>query len=230
MSNLTISFNEQWQELRFKNLSSGRVKFGIRGGELILELTNGKIPYGSRSFNDPMSLSADLEVETAQGQESQSSVGGSWSSDKPGVTAKQDSKRTDSRKEKFQKTTSYISTKGSEERPTWVFEAGQDEPVLKGTLSEEKLATMEIVGHPYKITATFEISRGDVRFTEGEGIWLRNLMPNKRALFEGEIIKWLLDRKLKPYLSKVELSSRPLPPSNPLLFSRKASAFNGLII
>lgn len=204
---LTINFNEQWQDFPFKNIPSGRVKFGIRGGELILKLNNGKIPYPSRSLNDNMSLSTDLEVETAKGEELQSTMSGSWSSGKSGVTAKQGSKRTDSRKEKFKKTTYHISTKGSEEKPIWVFEAGKDELVLKGTLPKEKLATMDITGDDYQVTATFEVSLGDVCFTDGEGIWLKHLTPNKRALFEYEIIRWLLKHKLKPYLSKVELAS-----------------------
>jgi hypothetical protein len=45
--NLTLSFNEQWEQL-----PAGRIKFGIKAGELRLTLKNGTIPYEDREWND----------------------------------------------------------------------------------------------------------------------------------------------------------------------------------
>ena len=42
---LTIHFNEQWV-----SLDQGRVKFGLKGGELRLKLSNGEIPHESRAL------------------------------------------------------------------------------------------------------------------------------------------------------------------------------------
>ena len=196
----TISFNEQWEDI-----GMGRIKFGIRGGELRLKLIQGKIPYNCRSFNDSLSLATDLEVEVGQGRENLSGMGASLAKDKWGWTAKRDEKQTASRKEKFQKTTSHISTKGSDEEPIWVFEASQDDVVLRGTLTEANLGTMEIEGNTYNVTATFEVSLGDVRLTASEGL-PSDVSSNKLAWIERRIIFWLLKSKLKPYLSRVELN------------------------
>jgi len=204
---LTLNFNEQREDLPF-----GRIRFGLRGGELRLKLTNGNIPYRDREFNDSLTLKLDAEVEIGEDRESQSGVSGTYG-EKSGVTAKRDRKTTETRKEKFQQTTSSVSTKGSEEEPVWVFEAYKSEPLLKGGLIEEKLATMAIASNPYKITATFEVSLKDIWLKTGEGIWLqellpagRELTPNKRFWIERRIILWLLRSKLQPYLSKVELA------------------------
>lgn len=195
----TINFNEQWE-----NLIIGRVKFGIRGGELRLKLDNGKIPYASRSFNSPLSVSTVVEIELGQSSENVNEVGASLSVDKPGLTAKRNEKSTLGRKEKFQETIFNISTKGSEEKPTWVFKANRDDMVMIGTLTDKKLATMEIISNPYSITATFEISMRDVRLTDSEGL-PSDISRNKWAWIERRIILWLLESKLKPYMSKVEL-------------------------
>ena len=42
---LTLNFNEQWE-----SLDKGRVKFGLKGGELRLKLSNGEIPHESRAL------------------------------------------------------------------------------------------------------------------------------------------------------------------------------------
>jgi hypothetical protein len=37
---LTINFDEQWESLK-----EGRIRFGLKGGELRLKLKNSEIPY-----------------------------------------------------------------------------------------------------------------------------------------------------------------------------------------
>lgn len=54
---LTIKFNEQWEP--FLN---GRVKFGLKGGELKLRLENGDIPEASRNLAGSLELSIESET------------------------------------------------------------------------------------------------------------------------------------------------------------------------
>lgn len=198
---LTLNFNEEWLELR-----GGKVKYGFRGGELRLSLNNCNSPYPDRCLNDAMKLVTEREVETQQAVEKSSNIGGSLSPDKAELSAKQDYKNTDKRTEKFQKTVYHVSTKGDELSPAWVFEADKDESVLKGTLAEQKLATVEITEISHQLTATFEVLSKNIYVGDAEGIWLDNISQNKLAIIEKLIINRLLKSKFKPYVSKVELS------------------------
>lgn len=61
---LTLNFNEQWE-----SLDKGRVKFGLKGGELRLKLHNGEIPYESRAlvgFLELYPLNARQEIQGNQ--------------------------------------------------------------------------------------------------------------------------------------------------------------------
>ncbi len=198
---LTINFNSQWQELL-----GGKVEFGIRHGELRLILENGKIPYGSRSFNDYFPTSTKFTICTEESSENSGNASASFKLPGKGLNLgiKTDSKNKENRKEQFEKTISHISTKGDEEKPVWVFEADTDDLVLKGTITEQKLATMDIVDNPYSGVATFEISKSDVCLMSAEGILPQNISQNKRAWIEELIILQLLKSKFQPYMSKVE--------------------------
>ncbi|MFZ1030168.1 MAG: hypothetical protein WAN66_28520 [Limnoraphis robusta] len=198
---LTLNFNEEWLKLL-----GGKVKYGLRGGELRLSLKNCKTPYSDRCLNDEMKLVTEREVETQQGVEKSSNIGGSLSREKAELSAKQDYKNTETRKEKFQKTVYHVSTKGDERSPAWVFEADKDESVLKGTLADQKLATVDITEISHQLTATFEVVSKNVYVGDAEGIWPDNISQNKLAIIEKLIINRLLESKLKPYVSKVELS------------------------
>ncbi|NET62535.1 MAG: hypothetical protein F6K47_42500 [Symploca sp. SIO2E6] len=70
---VTINFNEQWE-----NLPGGRVKFGLRGGELRLNLEGANIPYKYRQFNDPLELPVDKERQQQEGREHQHGLEASW--------------------------------------------------------------------------------------------------------------------------------------------------------
>lgn len=48
---LTINFNEQWE-----NIFGGRVKFGLKGGELRFGLNNAVMPYESRELAGSLQL------------------------------------------------------------------------------------------------------------------------------------------------------------------------------
>ncbi|MBV6626997.1 MAG: hypothetical protein KI793_29350 [Rivularia sp. (in: Bacteria)] len=198
---LTLNFNEQWQEIL-----GGQVKFGIKGGELRLSLENGKSPYELRHLmNGSLVVSTDKEIEIKQSSENTNSVGSSLSIDKASLTTKQEDKDKINRTEKFKKTTYCIETKGSEEKPIWVFQANADELTIKGNLIDEELATIVITENTYGVKATFEAKKKDIRLTEFEGALPSFLHPNKHKAIENMIVNYLLKNKLKPYLSRAEL-------------------------
>ncbi|WP_287731820.1 hypothetical protein [Microcystis sp. M090S1] len=62
-----IIFNEQWLDFRF-----GRVKFGLRGGELRLKLENGQMPSELRNEALKKILARELEIERQLGGEQES--------------------------------------------------------------------------------------------------------------------------------------------------------------
>jgi hypothetical protein len=52
-----LNFNQQWLDFRF-----GRVKFGLRGGELRLKLENGQMPSELRNEALKKILARELEI------------------------------------------------------------------------------------------------------------------------------------------------------------------------
>lgn len=98
-----------------------------------------------------------------------------------------------------------IYSTGSEETPKWIFKAS-DSLRLRGNLLQEKLATMNIINKPCYVEATFVVSDSkDVYLIIPEEILAGDISQNKLAMLRNEIISWLLESKLKPYLSRVEL-------------------------
>jgi hypothetical protein len=64
---LTLHFNEQWE-----TLDKGRVKFGLKGGELRLKLNNGEIPHESRAlvgFFELYPLNTTQELQSSQARQ-----------------------------------------------------------------------------------------------------------------------------------------------------------------
>ncbi len=197
---LTINFNEQWEKL-----PGGRVKFGLRGGELRLRLEGANIPYEYRGLNDPFELAVEKERQQQEGSENQNAIEASLAKGEPAVKANLSAKKTTGKTDKIQFTTYQVTTKGSEENPAWVFEVETGEPVLKGLLKNALLATMKVTAKPCRVQATFEVSKQDVYLTQAEGLWPQDISRNKMAILERKMALWLLNTKLKPYLSRVEL-------------------------
>ncbi len=204
---LTISFNEQWESLR-----KGRVKFGLKGGELRLKLENSEIPYEFRELTGSLELSIQTERQELKASKEQkgrevrrdtvnSSLNGSKTPAQPQADTKQKSRNT----EQFQVTVCHVATKVSEENPAWVFEEEVGGLVLKGYLKKAKLATLNVIALPCRVEATFEVSKRDVCLTDAEGLWPPDLSRNKRAVLDRLIVQRLLEPKFKPYLSRAEL-------------------------
>jgi hypothetical protein len=212
---LTLHFNEQWE-----SLDQGRVKFGLKGGELRLTLENSEIPYESRQLVGSIELgNFPKKQERDKSQERKSTLGQVLA---PRATAKPITIASHFNGNKPQSqvtfgtqpksslaeasvTVCHVTTKVTEENPVWIFEEEIGEPVLSGVLNQVKLATVNVFALPCRIEARFEVSKRDVCLTDAEGLWPPDISRNKRAVLDRLIIQRLLEPKLKPYLSRAEL-------------------------
>lgn len=197
---LAINFNEDWVKL-FRGLD---VKFGLKGGELKLNLKNCRSPYRDRrSRRVPEEVT--VEIVDQRGDEYGGSIG---IQELPKISANYSVKRTSGESYKFQRIFHLITTKGSEERPIWVFETTPGESILKGKLEELKIATLQVTTIPcqYQVVATFEVAKQDLYLTGARGLWFPdNIGRNKWAVLERVIALYILEHKVKPYISRVEL-------------------------
>ena len=206
---LTINFNEEWAEL-----PGGRVKFGVKSGELRLDLTQGTIPYQDRNLAGRLALEVNKErhsqTNASSHDESQLSLSTSSKTELEAQAKVSSAHKKDlsySQGDKFNVTSCQVTTKGNVDSPAWVFEVQTKDPVLKGLLSEEKLATMQVSGSKWQVKATFKVNTlKDIVLTETDGPFLRNASPEKRTVLEIGIAKLLLKHKFKPFLSQTVLS------------------------
>lgn len=204
---LTLQFNEQREML-----PGGRLKFGLKGGELRIKLENGKIPLTSGELDNSCKLSVHQDRQQQEGKSNQSRIEATSVESKPGVQSHPRTKKTAGKTEQLQFVTCQVdfvtcqvATKGSPENPAWVFKVEAGEPVLKGLLKNVRLGTLNVTAKPCRVEATFEVSPRDVCITEAEGLWPKNISKKRCAVIERAIIRRFLERKLKPYLSRQQL-------------------------
>lgn len=204
---LTINFDEQWESLK-----EGRIKFGLKGGELRLKLENSEIPYECRELAGSLELAPQKGSQHLQGSKDKKSVEvrvrafySSLNGSKTKAQANVSAGLRQQRIEQFPVTICHVTTKVSEENPAWVFEEEIGEPVLRGSLNKVKLATLNVTALPCHVEATFEVSKRDVCLTDAEGLWPSDISRNKRAVLDRLIVQRLLEPKFKPYLSRAEL-------------------------
>jgi len=201
---LTINFNEQWQDL-----IGGRIRVGLKGGELRLIIVNGTMPYESRQLTGLLALSVPKK-RTLRAAEKRTTafelgMGKMPSGSKPGIRATAGLEQTQTRADEFRFIACQITTKGSEESPAWEFAVETGAPVLKGLLKNAFLGTMHLQAKPCSVEAVFRISKRDLYLTDAEGLWPSDISQNKRAILERMIVLRLLASKYQPYLSRMEL-------------------------
>jgi len=201
---LTINFNEQWQDL-----FGGRIKVGLRGGELRLTVDNGTMPYDSRELTGLLALSVPKKRTLQAAQKRQTRVelgmGNMPFGSKPGIKATAGVEQTQTRADEFRFIACQITTKGSEESPAWEFAVETGAPVLKGLLKNTFLGTLHLQARPCRVEAVFQICKRDLYLTDAEGLWPSDISQNKRAILERMIVLRLLASKYQPYLSRMEL-------------------------
>jgi uncharacterized protein YjbI with pentapeptide repeats len=181
---LSLNFNEHWEPLL-----GGRVKFGLQGGTLKLNLENCEIPVASRLLVGDFQLSL---IESNTGvllTESQREAGDSGKAEK--------NPETDC-------TFCHVSTIGDDTTPAWIFALERGKPVLKGLLKSVKLG--EFAAKPLRIAAAFEVAKEDIYLTDAEGLWPHDITPNQHSVLERILTVYLQANKLQPALSWAFLS------------------------
>ena len=195
-----IIFNQQWLDFRF-----GRVKFGLRGGELRLKLENGQMPSELRNEALKKILARELEIERQLGgeQESKFQLEGTVTPDlsKASLKGVREQRRKESQGDKFQLKIAQISHKGANNQPVWVFENRTGEPVLIGELADS-LGKMLIAGVPWSVEATFTHEMRQVVITGLENLFKDDISGHKLNVFELAVAKLFLKHKTQPYLSR----------------------------
>lgn len=213
---LTIHFNEQWEPLK-----EGRIKFGLRGGELRLRLMGAEIPIESRHLGGSVELLLPRNQEPQREEIAPTNnytpnsaliggrIGEVLSLEEgvriPPLRTNKIFEAEPDKNHPFQGNICHITKKVSEANPTWIFEEEIGKPVLKGFLHKVKLATLNVTAFPCRIQATFEVSGRDICLTDAEGLWQSDISRNKRAVLEQLTIRRVLEPKFKPYLSRVQL-------------------------
>ncbi|MCC3590803.1 pentapeptide repeat-containing protein [Microcoleus sp. PH2017_28_MFU_U_A] len=180
---LSLNFNEHWEPLL-----GGRVKFGLQGGTLKLNLENCEIPVASRQLVGDFELSPIDSSTEVLSTESQRKV------------------RDNEKTEKIQETDCtfcHVSTIGDDTKPAWIFSLKRGKPVLKGLLKSVKLG--EFPAKPLRIAAAFEVAKEDIYLTDAEGLWPHDITPNQHSVLE-RILTVYLANKLQPALSWALLS------------------------
>ncbi|WP_293350896.1 MULTISPECIES: pentapeptide repeat-containing protein [unclassified Microcoleus] len=180
---LSLNFNEHWEPLL-----GGRVKFGLQGGTLKLNLENCEIPVASRQLVGDFELSPIDSSTEVLSTESQPEV------------------RDNEKAEKIQETDCtfcHVSTIGDDTKPAWIFSLKRGKPVLKGLLKSVKLG--EFPAKPLRIAAAFEVVKEDIYLTDAEGLWPHDITPNQHSVLERILTVYLVN-KLQPALSWALLS------------------------
>lgn len=196
---LTIKFNEQWEALK-----GGGIKFGLKGGELRLKLENSEILDESRYLSGAIELVGQNHQQELQGNPDKKHL----ANRRPFNFTINGNQPKELKLPVIQPDKigfCHVTTNVSQENPAWVFEAEISEQVLKGSLHQAKLATLNITALPCRVEATFAISKLDLCLTDVEGLWSSDISRNKKAVLERLIVQRLLEPKFKPYLSKAEL-------------------------
>jgi hypothetical protein len=195
-----IIFNQQWLDFSF-----GRVKFGLRGGELRLKLENGQMPSELRNEALKKILARELEIERQLGgeQESKFQLEGTVTPDlsKASLKGAREQRQKESQGDKFQLKIAQISHKGANNQPVWVFENRTGEPVLIGELADS-LGKMLIAGVPWSVEATFTHEMRQVVITGLENLFKDDISGHKLNVFELAVAKLFLKHKTQPYLSR----------------------------
>ncbi len=186
-----INFNQQWLVFSF-----GRVKFGLRGGELRLKLENGQMPSELRN-------EALKKILAREEQESKSQVEASVTPDlsKASLKGVGEQRQKKSQVDKFQLKIAQVSHKGANNQPVWVFENRTGEPVLIGELADS-LGKMLIAGVPWSVEATFTPEMRQVVITGLENLFKDDISGHKLNVFELGFAKLFLKHKTQPYLSR----------------------------
>lgn len=191
---LTIRFGKQTIKV-----PGGTVEFGLRRGELALQIENGKIPLEKVKLKSEFATVLEVEEQTEKARESEAAIA---------VAAGLKTKDANKVSSKTKRLVSQVINRGTEEAPCWEFQVhlSPEHRILLGQLTEEPLGTLEVRESPCSLTATFTIQQqSDIHLFDASGLIAgKNLSRNKTAWATREFFLHLIAAKLRPHLSRVE--------------------------
>ncbi|MGY6530509.1 MAG: pentapeptide repeat-containing protein [Cyanobacterium sp.] len=91
--------------------------------------------------------------------------------------------------------------------PYWEIRHLMDSKFLEGHLDNVILGTVEVKATPYQLTATLKSKLAHVYLSEIEGLWRHDITPNKHAVLERKLAKFIWQTNLKPFVSETIFSS-----------------------
>lgn len=197
---LTLKFSQQWE-----SLPQGRIQFGLKGGALRLRVEGGEIPYESRIMGSLELGVPTVETDSPTNRQIRDRISGELDESTLDLQENGATEQPSLNGKPNHYSICHITTKVTEENPAWIFEEERGQPVLNGWLNQVKLGTLNVSALPCRLDATFEVSRRDICLTHVDRLWSPDISRNKRAVLDRLIIQQLLERKFKPYLSRVEL-------------------------
>ena len=191
---LTIRFNKATIKC-----PGGMVEFGLKRGELTLQIENGKIPLEKIALKAEFAKALEVEEQEEKGRETEAAIAVAG-----GLKTKDASKIAS----KTKRVVSQVTNRGTEEQPRWEFrvQASREHLILLGQLTEEAIGTLEVTGDPCSLIATFCIqNQSDIHLFDSSGLISgKNLSRNKTAWAAREFFLRFIAPKLQPYLSRVE--------------------------
>lgn len=96
-----------------------------------------------------------------------------------------------------------VTLAGTETEPCWEFFPPSKQPILKGTLPNLKLGTLQVTATPCLIQAIFDFPPTAIHLTDAEGLWPHDISPNKHAILQTKLANTLRQLTLKPRFSRV---------------------------
>jgi Pentapeptide repeats (8 copies) len=192
---LSINFNENWEPLL-----GGRVKFGLQGGTLKLNLENCEIPLASRQLIGDFNLDVVAAIQPIQ-----NSTEVLLTENRQQIRDDQNADKIAEQIDRTNCTSCHVSTIGDDTSPAWIFELESGKRVLKGLLKSAKLG--ELLAKQYRIDAVFEVTKSDIYLTDVEGLWPHDITPNQHSVLERILTVYLQTNKFQPALSWALLGS-----------------------
>lgn len=92
-------------------------------------------------------------------------------------------------------------------QPSWIINHTSEQKFLQGNLSNIKLGVVEVKDSSAELTAQISAKKAGIFLTDIEGLWLHDITPNKHAVLERKLAKFIKKIYLKPYISKAIFQS-----------------------
>lgn len=215
---LDLNFADEWHDLETRNWfylkEHWRFRFGIAGGELRLELTNLLSPEDKRNFRQILPTAVqgkrkqNEEFSDSHTQGTISQLGGKVSQLGDAVSLKygQEHAKTTALKtevgHEFSLNKVMIHEKGAVTEPKWSIRTQEPGTYLEGSL-KDKLATVIVTDHPYRLTAKFTTSFQNVHIEEVDSPKFSE-QTKKRQVVLKQLMKKYLYTTMQDYVSKAE--------------------------